>query len=479
MQNSILETKPLCVDLDGTLIASDSLYEGLFQLVKKKPFYFFLLPFWLLKGRAFLKSRIAENIEFKVDFLPYNNEIIEYLQSEKKTGRKIILATAASEILANKIAEKIGLFDEVIASNGTNNLFGKMKLDVLVERFGNKGYDYIGNSLSDMHIWKGADKVLVVSTKKNFIQEVEKKFKIDKLFYKPVKYLQAFVMEIRVYQWLKNLLIFLPILLAHTLNPGLSVKALFAFISFSLMASCVYIINDLVDLEADRKHPTKRNRPFARGDLSIQGGIFLSFNFFIISVVTSLVFQNVYFSFILIFYFILTTVYTFYFKKICVFDIIILASLYTIRIIAGGAALDVYLSPWLLAFSMFVFLSLAILKRFSELKLLSNNNQTISEGRGYTTGDINLLLSIGPASGFMSVLVFVLYVNSKEVVRLYKSPELLWAIAPLILFWIIRIWFLAYRGKVHDDPVVFTIKDKRSYIIGLFILILVVGAALW
>jgi 4-hydroxybenzoate polyprenyltransferase len=283
----------------------------------------------------------------------------------------------------------------------------------------------------------------------------------------------------RVYQWLKNLLIFLPLLLAHEINNSDKwLNALIAFFSFSLSASFVYIINDLLDLESDRHHPRKCNRPIASGNLSPFSALIFAKIFFIGSFLLAILFLPFNFIISLIIYFVLTSLYSFYLKRIYLLDIITLASLYTTRLIAGAYAVEVSLSYWLLAFSMFIFLSIAIVKRYTELIVMLEENKTYAKGRGYSIVDMSLLRNIGTTTGILSVLIFILYVNSQEIIVLYNNPVFLWPVAICILLWILRIWFIAQRGLMHDDPIVFISKDKVSYLIALIILILVIAASI-
>jgi 4-hydroxybenzoate polyprenyltransferase len=260
--------------------------------------------------------------------------------------------------------------------------------------------------------------------------------------------------------------------LAHTFtNISQFTEVVIGFFAFSISASFVYVLNDLLDLESDRNHPSKRKRPLASGQLPIQIGIALIPMLLVIGIGLSFL-LSFKFQMILGAYVILTTAYSLSLKKIPMLDIIILASLFTSRIVAGAFAANVYLSMWILAFSMFFFMNLAVLKRYTELLVMKAKNQTEAKGRGYTVDDMGLLLSIGPAAGFLSVLIFVLYLNSQQAVELYKDPFLLWLISPILLYWVVRIWHLSVRGQMTDDPIVFTVKDKVSYIVGILIFII-------
>lgn len=474
---SDLTKYPLCVDLDGTLIKSDALFESVIQLIKYNPLLIFILPFWLMKGKPNLKEEINKRIDFNASALPYNYELIEYIKEQKVNGRKVILATASHISIAEKVANHLAIFDEVFATKEGYNLKSAKKASILSKEFGNGQYVYAGDAKADYNVWNEAAGAIVVSNNNSFIDTVQKKYNVEKAFYQKVNLFNKIIKQIRVYQWIKNILLFLPIILAHSLsNINELTNVIIGFFSFSISASFVYVLNDLLDLESDRSHPRKKNRPLASGDLPIQIGIALVPILFVIGVGLSFL-LSFKFQIILISYIIITTAYSFNLKKIPILDIIVLAILFTSRIVAGAFAANVYLSMWILAFSMFFFMNLAVLKRYTELLVMKKKKEIEAKGRGYTVEDMGLLLSIGPAAGFLSVLVFVLYINSNQATELYSEPLVLWLISPIFLYWISRIWHLSVRGMMTDDPIVFTGKDKVSYIVGILIFIIAILAA--
>jgi 4-hydroxybenzoate polyprenyltransferase len=283
----------------------------------------------------------------------------------------------------------------------------------------------------------------------------------------------------RIYQWVKNVLLFLPLVLAHKANNLDAIwTVLLAFFAFGLSASFVYVTNDLFDLDSDRTHPNKRRRPLASGALSIKQAFVLMPILPILSFCISLYFLPIEFTLALISYMIITFAYSLALKRIYILDVIVLSCLYTLRIIAGSLASDVPVSPWMLEFSVFLFTSLAFVKRYTELLIMKEKNHTKTKGRGYNVGDIDMIRSIGPISGYLSILVFTLYLNSPEVARLYHNPTMMWPVSVCFIFWITRIWFLAHRGEMTDDPIVFTVKDPISYIVGIIAIALVIGATL-
>lgn len=477
--NTAEKELPLCVDLDGTLIATDTLHEAFLILLKSKPWIIFLLPFWLLKGRYYFKEKIYSSSVPDFSTFPFNREVLKFVKSEAEKGRKIVLATATFESLAKRAAEQIGIFSEVYGSKDSINLKSKNKRDKLVLLFGEKGFDYIGDSNSDLEVFASARFSYLVNPSKSLQSKAESTSNVKMIFSEKYNIFKLVIKQIRVYQWVKNILIFLPMLMAHIISQvNLFQNTTFAFFAFSFLASSVYVLNDLLDLESDRKHPRKKNRPLASGKLPILLGLIMAPMLFLMGFGISLFFLHPIFTATLAVYFALTTAYSFALKKIYILDIILLASLYTIRLIAGAAATQVAISPWLLGFSMFLFMSLATVKRYTELLVMKQNNREKTSGRGYYTDDIELLLAAGVGSGLISVMVFALYANSKETLALYSNPHLLYGAAPLLLYWILRIWFKAHRGEMNDDPIVFTGKDPASYFIGLLIVILVIGAAL-
>lgn len=469
---------PLVADLDGTIISTDTLLESTIIAIRNNPLLIFILPFMIFKGKLFFKQAIDKYARCDAELLPYRYNVVDFLKEEKAKGRAIVLATATVKPIAEEIGKHLKIFDEIIATENIN-LRAEQKTKVLVEKFGYGGYDYIGDSKADLPVWKSSRFAIVVNKSNSLTNKAKRNGNVSKIFEIKKDDFNDNLKEIRVYQWIKNILIFLPLLMAHQIGDlTLIIQNFIAFFAFSFAASSVYVINDLFDIEPDRVHPRKRNRPIASGLISIPKALAIAFLLLALSILISVLYLPLKFILILITYLTLTTLYSFSFKRIYIIDIITLASLYTIRLIAGGASVAVEVSYWLLAFSMFLFLNLAIVKRYTELKQLVEAKKNKTIGRGYFVEDLSLLRSLGTSSGYLSVLVFALYVNSKVVLGLYNKPEFLWAVAPLLLFWITRIWFVAHRGKMHDDPIVFTAKDPVSYVVGFLVILLIIGAAI-
>lgn len=454
---------PLVVDLDGTLIRTDLLVESVFALLKRNVLFVFLLPLWLLKGKAHVKHEIAKRVHIDAGLLPYHEGLLDYLKAAHAADRRLVLATASNEKFAEAIALNLGIFHDVLASNATVNLSGQRKLERLRELFSNQGFDYAANAMVDLPLWEAAHHVLLVNPECGVKQAAERQGQVAQIFDdRPGSPLKHYLKALRLHQWLKNLLIFIPLLMAHRFGEPLLVgQALLAFLVFGLCASSVYLLNDLLDLPDDRQHPTKRNRPFAAGSISIVNGALLIPSLLIGAISLALLLP-IKFVGVLALYYAITLAYSLGLKRAALVDVLTLAGLYTIRIIAGAAAVLVIPSFWLLAFSMFLFLSLALVKRFTELLAMQQGQKTKSSGRGYSTIDLETLSQFGSASAYMSILVLALYINSETVRDLYTHPEVIWLLCPLLLYLVMRIWLLARRDELHEDPVVFVIKDRRS-----------------
>jgi len=469
---------PLVVDLDGTLINTDMLNESALKILQQQPINALRMPIWLCQGISKLKEKLAELTHFDPTILPYNKQLLEWLKQQKSAGRKLILCTASNQAIAKIIAQHLAIFDEVIASDETVNLKGSEKAKALKQKFGRAGFDYVGNSKDDLAVWQCARRAIVVNGPYGLAKKIGKICEIEHIFPAKALNFNTWCRMLRAHQWLKNLLLFMPIIAAHQIpNIDTSISLISSFIAFSLCASALYIMNDLLDLESDRLHPRKHRRPFASGQASTTLGIFLA------PLLLFLSFQlGAYIHFLpwLLLYFILTSLYSLGLKRIVLVDCLILAMLYTLRIVSGAAVIHLSLSFWLLAFSVFLFLSLAFVKRYAELALQSSTGKQKTHGRGYETADASIIQSMGITSGYASVLVLALYLNSAAVLVLYRTPEFVWGAVPIMLFWISWIWLQAHRGKMHDDPLIFAIKNKVSLWSGAtFMLVLAIGTVGW
>ena len=474
--NSPANTIPLCVDLDGTLILTDSLLESLVRLLKTQPWKLFILPFWLLGGRAAMKRKIAQLVTLDASSLPYRHELVSFLKEEEKKGRTLVLATAADEKIARGVANHLGFFKKLIASDGKNNLKGKQKAAALVQLYGPRGFDYVGNSPADIPVWAEAQQALAVGVSPGQLRRAGRLVPVEPMF-GPTKFSWSDVAKIfRVHHWVKNILIFSPLMLSHQVqNLTAWSQSGVTFLAFSLTASAVYIINDLLDLDADRSHASKKDRPFASGQAPLALGMVAAPVLLLIALaIGSTVQPQV--DLLLIVYLCLNLAYSLVLKRVLFLDVLLLASFYVLRIFIGSVATDIPISPWFMAFSLFLFLSLALVKRISELIELKEED-TPSTGRSYLPGDKELLLNFGTTSGYLSVLVLALYVNGSDVQSLYQYPNILWGICPVLLYWLSRLWLLTRRGEVTSDPIVFAFTDKTSYLTAL--LAVAIWCAAW
>jgi 4-hydroxybenzoate polyprenyltransferase/phosphoserine phosphatase len=462
---------PLAVDLDGTLIRTDMMWESLVRLLRKNPFAAFLSFFALVRGRAAFKQHVAAQVKVDPANLPYHAELITWLKTQKASGRKLVLATASDINMAKPIADHVGLFDDVMASDGKTNLRNAAKRDALTKRFGERGYDYAGNSTDDLGVWPGTREAVVVNAPESLARRAAEQTKVGKTFLTEPAHLTAFLKALRPHQWIKNLIVFIPVLTAHRLEDKRTLlQAGLAFVVFCLAASAVYLLNDLLDLDADRHHATKRNRPFASGDLPLQFGLVGAPLLLLGSFGLSL-FLSPTLALVTAVYFLISTAYSWHVKQLALFDVFTLASLYTMRLVAGHVATGIAWSPWLLAFSMFIFLSLALMKRYQEIQIVRGQNGHELKGRGYTAHHHDSVVTLGIIAGLAAVVVLGLYVNSAKVIELYARPGLLLLACPLLLTWICRVWYLTYRGQMHDDPTAFAFKDWASYLIGALTLV--------
>jgi len=476
MSESVEQRLPIYVDLDGSLTHSDLLIESFLAFVKKHPLRMFLTPLWLLKGKAYLKMRLAAEVDIAVDLLPYNDALLEYLQQQRDAGRDVFLATASNKKYASQVAAHHKFFSGYIASDEKRNLSGSRKFEVIAQQVGEGGFSYVGNSRKDIPIWRHAREVLLVEGEPGLQKELKRaKIAPAKVFTKPTKpslYLRA----LRPHQWAKNALIFLPAFAAHDFSAHTLTVSLAAFIAFSLCASSVYLLNDLLDLEVDRLHPRKKSRPFASGLVDMRYGLAMIPLLLLASfmVAASLAAD---FLYVLLIYYAATLSYSLGLKKFALVDVMLLSGLYTIRVVGGAMAADIPLSYWIMAFSMFIFISLALVKRCAELNTMRLMERSSVSGRGYMVSDLEYLHSMGIASGYLSVLVLALYIHSDEIRNLYHSPDVMFAVIPMIMYWVSRMWLKAGRGEMDDDPLVFSIKDRQSQIVMVCIVAVTLLAA--
>jgi len=468
---------PLCVDLDGTLIKTDLLIESFLALVKTNPIYIFQCFWWLLHGKARLKAEIARRVNLDMSLLPYNPTLRAYLEEELAKGRRLYLCTASDQYLADKVAAHLGFFEEVLASDGRNNLSGSNKAALLRQKFGEGGFDYCGNSRADLPIWEASQYAIVIGAKGSSVARAAITVNRNTVHFEHEGASLAHAIKaMRVYQWVKNSLIFVPLLTAHLFMDIHYVwPALVAFFSFSLCASSVYLLNDMLDLEADRRHARKRERPFASGRLPLTTGMWMTGILLGAGLGLALLLP-LKFMLVLAAYYALTLAYSFALKKMLLVDVFALAGLYTSRILAGGAATDISLSSWLILFSITIFLSLAFVKRYSELHSKLEEGEQTAAGRGYLTKDLSILSTFGTSAGYLAVIIMAIYLNDPHTNLMYSHRSALWGVFALMMFWVSWMWMNAYQGKMTDDPIVFALKNRVSLIaIGMIVLCTIIA----
>lgn len=466
--------RPLVVDLDGTLLRSDMLVESAFAFVRHHPLRAWAPFSWLMGGKAHLKAKLAAEVTIDVTTLPYDSRAIAFLEAQKQQGRSLVLATASHLNYAEAIAAHLGLFDRVLATHGEINLSATTKRNVLVQEYGEKGYDYLGNSRDDLKVWASAHQAYVANPEFGVEAAARRLGNVAQTVASQGLPWRAWMKQLRLHQWAKNALLFVPLLASHKIGEiELLFTGLFAFLLFGLCASSVYLLNDLLDLDDDRQHSSKRFRPLASGTVPIKAAL-LVFPMLLLAAFSGAILLLPWkFTLALASYYALTLAYSLVLKRVMTVDVIVLAMLYTVRIVAGTFAFGVSLTFWMLAFSMFLFLSLALVKRYAELRESRSKGQTEqARGRGYYPGDLDMIAALGAASGYLAVMVLALYIQEQGTQALYQSPETIWLACPLLLYWITRVWMIAHRGWMHDDPVVFALKDRNSLILGgLFALV--------
>jgi 4-hydroxybenzoate polyprenyltransferase len=480
----------LCVDLDGTLVKSDTLVDSVLALARQHPAQLRKVPGWIAEGKAAFKRHVTSAVALDVEHLPYNLLLLEWLRTEAGRGRQIYLATAADMRLAQRVAEYLGIFAGVLASDGATNLAGRNKLAAFQEHFG-KQFCYIGNAKPDVELLQACVSPMVANPHRALSSRLKASGTVlAATFRDHPSTLKSWLRAVRLHQWAKNTLIFVPLLLAHAWQLGPLVGALVAFLSFGLCASATYIVNDLLDIEADRRHARKRHRPFAAGNISAFSGVAAVVLMLAVSmglaVALPWIVQTATDNYLLlspykylawlILYTVTTLSYSLYLKRKLLLDVFILSGLYTIRILAGSAATGIAISAWLAGFSIFFFLSLAFVKRFSELENLRERGQTMPSGRGYHVGDLEQLRALGTGAAYAAVVVLTLYINDFRTNFLYSHPIRLWLVVPVLLLWLSQVWMLTSRGQMHDDPVVWAITDKRSLLMGVLMAVVIWSA---
>lgn len=456
---------PLAVDLDGTLIHGDIFIEAILRFLRMQPLRALDLLGWLMKGRAYAKARLAEAAPCDPAHLPYNSALIEWLRAERAAGRTLALATASDRHEAQRIADYVGLFDAVFASDGETNLKSSRKGERLAHAYP-QGFVYAGNERADLRVWRRAQAAVLVNTSAGLGQRAAQACAIEKSIPSPHDHTRAFVRALRPEQWAKNLLVFLPIIAGQGwLNAQAWIGAMLAFAALCCAASSVYLINDAADIDADRRHHRKRNRPFASGALSPYLGLPASLALLLTGLALGLFTGAL--GYVAL-YFAISTLYTFWLKTKRLADVFALSSLYVIRVIFGGAASGYFASTWLLAFCGFFFFSLVLCKRVTEIETAAAGAGADLSRRGYQISDSAILKMMGVTAGFISCLILALYIQDDVATAAhYRWPDALWTLPAVVTYWLCRVWLLTDRGEMHDDPLMFALRDRTSWLVAI------------
>lgn len=466
---------PLVIDLDGTLIKSDLLVESFLALLSRHPVRAFTALAWIAKGKAAFKARIAEEVAIDCGLLPVNKALAQFIAAERAAGRKIFLASASTHRLVDSAARALGPFEGFFASDQKTNLSGTRKAEALQHAFGLGGFDYAGNAHADIPVWKAARDVIVVGAGAGLTRKTKTQFPNARYFPAGRPSLHTIFRALRLHQWLKNLLIFAAALASHHLSPDTLFPLLLGFLSFGLCASSAYLANDLLDLQNDRSHVSKRERPLASGRMPLWLGITLAPLLLIAGLLLAIPLPPTFLA-LLGFYYLLTTTYSLFLKQKMILDVLTLACLYWVRLVSGSVITGVPLSAWFLTFLVFLFLCLAIVKRCTEILDRGEAGAVALPGRGYIQRDLPILEAMAAATGYVAIMVFALYIDSAAASQLYRQPLFLWAICPVLFYWLSRILLLMHRGEMHEDPVVYAISDRASLVCGALVLMIAVAA---
>lgn len=467
----------LAVDLDGTLLLTDTLFEGLAEHFRRRPLWAFWqmlqLPFALAK----VKARVQSRASLDMASLPANEEVVDYCRRERAAGRQVWLVSASDQGIVEEAAARFGVFDRAVGSDGKTNNKGHAKAAFL-EKAAPQGFEYIGDSRADMKVWRKAKAASVVEGGPVSAAGVERAgINVAQKFQRPKRGIGAWRKALRLHQWSKNVLIFVPAIMAMQItNPATFLTLLIALPLLGMMASGTYILNDLVDLAADRGHPSKKRRPFASGRLKLWQG-FVAAPLLILGGLAGGFLLSPAFGVTMVSYLVTTLAYSFLLKRAALVDTLTLSFLYTLRLVMGAVLAGVALSHWLMVFSMFLFVSLSLAKRHTEVLRRTAAGERRIANRGYRAEDATITLGLGLATATATPLILVLYIMDYAVPSgVFSTPEALW-IAPIALtMWMMRVWLLANRGQLDDDPVVFAFKDPQSLAIG-GLLALAFGAA--
>ncbi|MDA5094031.1 UbiA family prenyltransferase [Aliiroseovarius sp. KMU-50] len=470
-----MSVKPLVLDVDGTFLRTDMLFECFWAGLGRDPWATLRASFSHFTDPAALKTALAEITPLRTDLLPVSEPVRDLANRALEEGREVVLASASHISQVKPLAEHHELSERVLATQGMSNLRGYAKADALVELYGEGGFDYAGNAPVDMAIWKQADVAYVVGDEKSAGELRDMGKEVREL---PGGWTaKSLIKSFRPHQWVKNILLFLPLIAAHDFSFGTIFLALLGIVSFSAAASSIYLVNDLLDLEADRLHVKKCKRPFASGAVPIQVGMAAFVGLAALALGLAAILAPAFLG-VVAFYMLLSLAYSLKLKRMRWVDIAVLASLYTLRVVAGAAATGIYVSGYLLVFIFPVFLALGCVKRLTELTLATSDDRL--PGRGYGRPDRPDLLNVAGLGVVASLVAFFLYSFTDQAIELYKTQWLIWVAELPMAWWMIRMVRLGWYGKQDYDPIVFAMKDKRG--IGLMLMsisIMFYAAGLW
>lgn len=453
---------PLYVDLDGTLVRIDTMQQAWLVMARDHPIGALRVLIRLFKSRQAAKDLIARTVHLDPAHLPYREPVIEYIRQAKNEGRRVVLATGSHRNYAEAVARHLGLFDAVYATDPQTNLIGLNKLESIRTDCQEQAFEYLGDSGQDIVIFEASTIAGLVGGRR-FQPLKNADVHVHRLAHLHNNTWYDLFRLIRPHQWVKNLLVGLPVIASHRLqDPEALGIALLTFVVFSCVASGNYILNDLLDAESDRKHPQKKNRPVACGTVTVPTAVGWMVSFLLVGLIGS-VLVSAELLLLMLGYLVLANMYSFQLKRRLLLDVLALAGMYTLRPLAGGIATGIIPSTWLLAFCMFFFACLAFAKRYTELRQMLEPGKNLP-GRAYEQADLDVIRVVGPVNGYLAVMVVALYISSPAVSVLYSRPQVLWLICPVLAYWITRLWFFAHRGKLDHDPVVFALKDWKTWL---------------
>ncbi len=473
--DSTADAPPLVIDLDGTLLRTDLFHESILRLVKINPWAVACIPVWLPRGKAYVKHRVSGLVKLDSATLPFHEELIAWLRLERARGRRIVLATASDRAQAEAVVAQLELFDEIIGSDGIRNLRGHEKLKAIREYLGDQ-FDYAGDATPDLPLWQASREAILSNPSLPLEIKAKRVANVTKVFRYPANRPKTVLKALRVYQWVKNLLLFIPLVTHRIHQPAVILDVVVAFLAFGFCASSVYVANDLLDLESDRHHANRKNRPFANGSITVRVGVYLTVVCFSAGMLLAFALGGA-FPLLLLGYVCLSSLYSYGLKRIPVVDVVTLATLYLVRVAAGHVVTGIEPSLWLVPLTFFLFLSLALSKRAAELIRLRKGGGHLTPGRGYNVDDLGRVFAAGISSGLISALVLVFYINSAGVCILVTQPWARWGLIPVHLYFILRLWLTCWRGQLDDDPILYTAKAKSTYVL-LAIALLILAAAM-